>query len=382
MQRRKKEDYPFSEKALQKFEKNLYDNKQLLEIAKSLYSVLDLPTLIESVLYICMCQMRVSGAAVYIHKSFDSEFFILEENYNVLRLDDRKPLFIAADHPLIQYLSKTNTIYTLDELSDLFGNSEPIRQFTDLNPSLIVPLNQKTILNGILLLGDRIEGKKDIPYNEYEKEQIATIASLAAIAVNNAALVEMTTTDIMTRLKLKHYFHKVLADKLEFSKDNELPLCLMMIDVDHFKKINDTHGHACGDLILQQIAKIIVDGIRGQDMAGRYGGEEFTVMLFDTDKQAAFKVADRIRHAVEEHFFEYHGIIIKSSISIGVSMFTPETPDMSVRDLIDQADKALYESKRQGRNRVTLYASVSERVVQENSFFSFGNGLWTRNETQ
>ncbi len=145
------------------------------------------------------------------------------------------------------------------------------------------------------------------------------------------------------------------ADKLEFSAVERLPLCLLMIDIDYFKNVNDTYGHIYGDSILQQVSKIIFEAIRGQDMAGRYGGDEFIVMLYDTDKNAAFLVAERIRRAVEEHCFECRGIRTMLTVSAGLSVFVPGTTGTTVRDLIDQADRALYESKRRGKNRISVF---------------------------
>ncbi|WP_428769280.1 GGDEF domain-containing protein [Treponema sp. HNW] len=215
---------------------------------------------------------------------------------------------------------------------------------------------------------------QEIIYSDYECCQISTLASLSAIAINNAALVEMTTTDAMTQLKLKHFFYAVLTDKLEFSVEHRLPLSLVMFDIDFFKNVNDTYGHACGDTILKDIASLIFKGIRGQDMAARYGGEEFIVMLFDTDEEAAFKVAERIRHVVEEYCFTHESVCIRLTISAGISVFCPKRNPVTVRDLIDQADRALYDSKRNGRNKVTVFnAAASGNVPDEYNFFTFGS---------
>ena len=336
-------------------ERQLSDSNQLLEIAKRLYSIFDFSTLIEALLYICMYQMHVSGAAVYIHKSFHSDFFVLDEGCNALCLD--QPVFysIPAAHPIIDFLNKTDVPCTLGELSAQFENSEPLEQFKALKTSLVVPIRQRTNLNGILLLGERI-GQGLCPlYDKDEKEHIMSIASLAANAINIVTLIEMSTVDVMTRLKLKHYFCTVLADKLEVSSTEGLPLSLLMIDVDYFKNVNDTYGHIYGDSILQQVSKIIFEAIRGQDMAGRYGGDEFIVMLYDTDKNAAFLVAERIRRAVEEHCFECRGIQTRLTVSVGLSVFVPGTAGITIRDLIDQADRALYESKRRGKNRISVF---------------------------
>ncbi len=346
------------ESAIESYEKQLYDYKQLLEISKSLSSVLEYSTLIESILYVCMCQMRVLGAGVFVLKTFDSDFFTLDSNYNGLEPLDTISYNIPITHPIVSFLAEHNVSYTLDEFEKAFGGEDLLEQIASLNPSLIVPLKQKNHLNGILLLGERIDLGEGVSYNEYDRQQMMNIASLSAIAINNASLIEMTTTDMMTHLKLKHYFYTVLAEKMEFSQMNGLPIAVMMLDIDFFKKFNDTYGHACGDYVLQQVAKTIFDGIRGQDMAGRYGGEEFVVMLYNTEASAAMLVAERIRNEIEKKTLSYENNTMHVTISIGVAVCQPDTP-MTAKELVEFADQALYQSKRNGRNRVTLAATPS-----------------------
>lgn len=357
-------------RSLQAAEKELYDCTQMIEIAKSLSSLLDFPVLIESILLTCMCQMRVLGAGMYIQKTFDSGFLTLESDYNTFPLNPDEVYTIDISDPLILYLTEENRPHTVKDLPKRFKKGSAWKQLCSLNPSLIVPLKQKTHLNGILLLGERINPEEAV-YSDYECCQISTVASLSAIAINNAALVEMTTTDAMTQLKMKHFFYTALADKLENSAKHKLPLSLVMFDIDFFKNVNDTYGHACGDTILKEIASLIFGGIRGQDMAARYGGEEFIVMLLDTDEHAAFKVAERIRHVIENHCFTHDNICIHLTISAGISVFSPEHNEVAVRTLIDQADRALYNSKRTGRNRVTVFnPSIAGNMPEEYVFSS------------
>ncbi|MBQ1197991.1 MAG: GGDEF domain-containing protein [Spirochaetaceae bacterium] len=156
-----------------------------------------------------------------------------------------------------------------------------------------------------------------------------------------------------THLKLKHYFFTVLSEKLEFSALNKMPISVLMLDIDFFKKFNDTYGHACGDFVLQKVSRSIFDSIRGQDLAGRYGGEEFVVMLYNTDAEAAMMVAERIRKNIAEQELVYENNKMSLTISIGVSVFDVENP-ITAKELVEMADRALYQSKANGRNRVTL----------------------------
>ena len=343
-----------SETQIEEYEKKLYDYGQLVEVAKSLFSVLEFSTLIESILYTCMCQMRVLGAGMFVLKSFDSDCFTLENNYSGFDPDMEIEYTIPTTHPIISYLCETNQAYTIDELEANLEKNGLLKQISSLNPSLVVPLKLKNHLNGILLLGDRIMlDDENCYYTEYERDQIIKIASLASIAINNASLIEQTTTDMMTHLKLKHYFFTVLAEKLEFSALNKMPISVLMLDIDFFKKFNDTYGHACGDFVLKKTASSIFDSIRGQDLAGRYGGEEFVVMLYNTDADAAMMVAERIRKNIAEQELQYEGNKMSLTISIGVSVFDVDNP-ITAKELVEMADRALYQSKANGRNRVTL----------------------------
>ena len=343
-----------SEAQIEEYEKKLYDYGQLVEVAKSLCSVLEFSTLIESILYTCMCQMRVLGAGMFVLKSFDSDCFTLENNYSGFDPDMELEYTIPTNHPIISYLCETNQAFTIDELESNLEKGVLLKQLSSLNPSLVVPLKLKNHLNGILLLGDRIMlDDENCYYTEYERDQIIKIASLASIAINNASLIEQTTTDMMTHLKLKHYFFTVLTEKLEFSALNKMPISVLMLDIDFFKKFNDTYGHACGDFVLKKTASSIFDSIRGQDLAGRYGGEEFVVMLYNTDADAAMMVAERIRKNIAEQELHYEGNNMSLTISIGVSVFDADNP-ITAKELVEMADRALYQSKANGRNRVTL----------------------------
>ncbi|WP_296019502.1 MULTISPECIES: diguanylate cyclase DgcA [unclassified Treponema] len=345
------------------YEKKIYDLKTLLEISRSLCSTIEFSQLIESILYTCMGQFRVLGAGVFVPEPLDSDYFVLNRNYNGLELDPNVTYKISVSNPLINVITKTDRVFTIDELKaevPAYADLEPI---SSLKPSLIVPLVQKNHLDGILVLGEKISLPEEQGYSSYEKELILTIASLAAVAIYNSTLLERSSTDMMTHLKLKYFFYNVLTDKLDVAMTQNLPLAVIMFDIDFFKRFNDTYGHACGDYVLQTVAKIIRSCIRSCDLASRYGGEEFTVMLDKTGKDDAMTVAERIRQHVEEYDFCYENQHVKVTISIGVTVFDSEKNLVSSpKQLVDQADQALYVSKRSGRNRVTF---ADERLISE-----------------
>ena len=143
---------------------------------------------------------------------------------------------------------------------------------------------------------------------------------------------------------------------LAYARRHQTPLSLIMLDIDHFKKINDTHGHPAGDFVLAELSQMMVELLRTEDVLARFGGEEFTILCRGSDQNGAKIVAERLRRAVEERKFTFGGKDIPVTISLGIAA----VPESNVSDhaaFLAAADKALYEAKRSGRNRVCLHGS-------------------------
>lgn len=164
---------------------------------------------------------------------------------------------------------------------------------------------------------------------------------------------QLATTDAVTGLYNRHYLTSHMETRLEAAQRSGKPLSVMMMDIDHFKQVNDTYGHAAGDLVLKEFANRIGKNIRGVDLAARYGGEEFVVMMPETPTDWAYMIADRLRQEVSDNPFE---VGLKSgpitiSVSIGVAT---SREGISPSVLLEEADKALYEAKESGRNKVII----------------------------
>jgi diguanylate cyclase (GGDEF)-like protein len=165
------------------------------------------------------------------------------------------------------------------------------------------------------------------------------------------SIYESATRDGLTRVYNKKYFLDTLRKEFAYCLRHRVPLSLLMVDVDHFKKINDTYGHQAGDYVLARIAQRVADTIRVEDLFARYGGEEFALMLRESTDDQALICAERIRRAVDATEFSYGGSPIKVTISVGVATLT-DSDYVQPEDLIAAADKYLYRAKRGGRNRV------------------------------
>jgi len=335
------------------YEKKIYDLGQLLDIAKSFCSTLDFSKLLESIVYICMAQMHVLGAEIFVLDMIENEMLYLETSKVY---DDDKKLSIPINSPVSSVLLELQKPVTIEELKQKIGDDACLETLKKLSPTLIVPLIQKKHLNGILILQERIAIDDDTSYSEYEQNQIMSIASLASVAINNATLLQMSSTDMMTHLKLKYYFFNVLSESIDNAILQNKSIAVLMFDIDFFKKFNDTYGHECGDFVLTEVANLVKNNLRETDVASRYGGEEFTALLYQTKKTEAMRVARRIRATIENHDFVYNNKHLHVTISCGVTVFdTKYTESITPNELVDQADQALYVSKNTGRNKVSFY---------------------------
>lgn len=162
----------------------------------------------------------------------------------------------------------------------------------------------------------------------------------------------------------KHYFLHTLGEKLARSQQDGSELSLIMFDVDHFKRLNDTYGHLAGDAVLVQLADIGKSCIRENDLLCRYGGEEFGLILPHTTLQQAYQLAERLRSRIVETTIHHAGAELKVTISLGVSSYVPQAGKLMQKDeLIAQADQALYQAKHSGRNRTQLFVSDDSQTV-------------------
>jgi len=206
-----------------------------------------------------------------------------------------------------------------------------------------------------------VSGKRSgEPFDEEDLNFLETLANHAAIAIRNASIHQhaqlMAVTDGLTGLFNHRFFQERLKEEIERSRRyGQRGMCLLMIDIDDFKALNDKYGHLMGDQALKEISKILKSASRLSDVVARYGGEEFTVILPETDKEMSMAFAERLRSQVESHSFSLDNLKIKEKVtmSIGISHFPGDAGSPS--QLIDRADKALYLAKQSGKNQVLLY---------------------------
>lgn len=224
-----------------------------------------------------------------------------------------------------------------------------------INTSLAIPIAHQDVVLGELVLfsydHDAFENNKKTL--ELLTEDFSTLLDLLLLYENNRLL---SITDGLTKVYNHRHFHEVLENEWLRSQRYHIPLSLLMIDVDHFKNINDRHGHQLGDIVLAGIARELAIHTRELDTVARYGGEEFAVILPQTDGAQAKVVAEKLRGKVEGQLFHEQLKPHEITISVGVATASPGMNTM--KNFITAADAALYKAKEQGRNRVIMSGGV------------------------
>lgn len=242
--------------------------------------------------------------------------------------------------------------YAFDQPGTLLG--EP---FTSC---MLAPLHVEGELWGLICLLDREsrdKGKLGV-FSEKDRLFLRNMASSLEKDVKNAHLFELATTDALSRLYMRRYFEQRAEEEIRRSARYQTPFCLLVADIDHFKRFNDSYGHLVGDEVIQLVAACLKHSVRsGVDLVGRYGGEEMMLLLPVTDLAAGVHVAERIRESVAALQIPSLQALPEPpriTISIGVAAF-PHHGE-TLRSLIEFADQGLYQAKEGGRNRVEVFA--------------------------
>jgi diguanylate cyclase (GGDEF)-like protein len=237
--------------------------------------------------------------------------------------------------------------------SDWEGHAIPFEQVTTRRV-LAVPLKVKEHIIGVINVADK---KNTNPFSMEEIRLLALFADQAAIAVENAQLYarleHQAIVDELTGLYNRRALMELGKREVDRARRFQRPLCALFIDIDHFKQFNDQYGHTAGDWLLRSVAQNLRNGIRDIDLASRFGGEEFIILLTETSIDAASLVAERLRKQVETTKISLPQGKLGATVSIGVAQLDQKI--FRLEDLISCADQAMYQAKQAGRNRVTTW---------------------------
>ena len=265
-------------------------------------------------------------------------------------------LRVPLDSPLCAEALKRRFTFFLRELPESAAGLPEIMALQALDIEVAVPLVQEieapsVVLEGFLMLGPRLARRA---YGEADFEFLHILGKMLAICLRNEALYRRSIVDDLTGVASRGHFDARLVQELNRVRTyGQGSLGLVMLDIDQFKQFNDRHGHQTGDLVLQELARVLVHQVRNVDLVARYGGEEFAIVLLEIDRQRLSDVAQRLQRAVEEMKVEsVGGVPLQITASFGAACFPDDADDKF--GLIEKADQALYEAKDHGRNRVVL----------------------------
>ncbi|HTY07783.1 MAG TPA: GAF domain-containing protein [Candidatus Edwardsbacteria bacterium] len=237
-------------------------------------------------------------------------------------------------------------------IDDVTRSSSYISIDPNTRSEIAVPLKLGNQVVGVI----NVESDNLNAFGSLDLRLLSTLAAQVAVAVENARLYEQTeqlaVTDGLTGVFNHRYFQQFLTSELNRAKRYRHALSLIMLDIDHFKNVNDTKGHPSGDRVLQQVAGVLRNQARDVDLVARYGGEEFMVVLPETGKREAQIIANRIRVQIRDYTFkdEHQKDLSRITVSLGVASYPEDGADKN--ELIDYVDKALYRAKAAGRDQV------------------------------
>lgn len=220
-----------------------------------------------------------------------------------------------------------------------FSNFSPVSRGVEYMYQDVVITPLRSLSGEVTHIALMINDVSDIAKNKFELRDA------------NHDLAKISRTDGLTGLFNRSFWEECLKEQFDHAQVVNSPCSLVIFDIDHFKKVNDTYGHTVGDDVIRETASILLKQARKTDMCGRYGGEEFTAVLPDTTADQAHYFAERLRKRIEAEVVKSCGVEVKFTVSLGVCQFNPKLGDHL--EWIQQADANLYHSKQNGRNRTT-----------------------------
>lgn len=335
-------------RSLRDLERSREELRDSLErIGEALTSTHDLDGLLQVVLETALATLD-TRAGVVLYRSADQLQLVGELGLHEAGLN--APAVVAPGSGVLGRVVSSGS-----PVRGRLGSGPVELQPTETEPStgdvLAVPLRSMGTVIGVVALYDRNDGRS---FDAADEDALGTLAGQASIAIDNVQLHQeaqrLSTTDALTGLWNFRYLSMSLAREIERSTRFDRPLAVLMLDLDHFKTVNDTHGHPRGDTVLRELAHRVQEQIREVDTFARYGGEEFVVVLPETTVEGAAQLAERICVAVHREPFRHDGEQpLDITVSVGGAAF-PEHGS-SPATLMRAADKALYVAKAEGRDR-------------------------------
>lgn len=325
--------------------------REIIDVAQVVVSSLDLNDVLQRILQVTreLVKVPAGSIALYDHENHSMELHAAEG------LSD---IFIARKTWKIEKGCLTQTIldqdglFVVEDTSQVSFFTNPLAIAEGIRSVIAVPLKVHGQIVGILYLNDFVPRR----FSSQKLELLTIMASFATLSISNARLHEQTkrlaATDGLTGLYNYRQFKLMLQQELLRAARYGHPLSLIMFDIDNFKQFNDSYGHPCGDQILVQMAETLQEVFRGADLVFRYGGEEFTVLLPESNLEQAARAAERTRMQIAAMNIAWPDIDEQLRVTVSAGVVTCPHDGATAEYLLDAVDELLYRAKREGKNRV------------------------------
>jgi len=291
---------------------------------------------------------KLSEFLIRIGSTFNIEEIarITREFLNEIYKDSLVEITLDRSIPYINFIFDSRTPLLVEDIRKDF-------RFQDMKTTDFVSLISAPVFRENEIFTCIVVKSKNRNFDVRDLRFLGFIATFVSLSVSNFFLYEKTKElaihDSLTGLYTHLYFMERLKEELNFAGSIGENFTFLMIDIDNFKKFNDTYGHQNGDIVLKRVAEKLKKLLRETDIVGRYGGEEFSVILPFTGKKDGVEIAERIRRGIEEESFNFKGETVHVTVTIGCSFFPEEK---TLNEIVRKADIALYKGKREGKNRV------------------------------
>ena len=269
------------------------------------------------------------------------------KNYQPIDID----LKVNCITPFEEFFRKYPKPINFELLAFQINNDEAVKPYLDINTEIAVPILGPFGLYGIILIGNKTF---EHGYSRDELYFLQQLMCFVSQAIKNHLHYEHSLRDVKTGLYNHGFFLTRLNEEFIRTQRSNYQSSIIVMDVDKFKDFNDTYGHLAGDKVLENLAQVIKQGVREDDIPSRFGGEEFTVLLPHTDKPTVWNIAERLRTTVSQMTVPWDVTLPQVTISMGIYTFDKDT-SADISSIIRRADEALYISKECGRNRCTLW---------------------------
>lgn len=336
--------------------------QQINSLVKQINSTLELSQIVRNTINGLPELLKAEKCSIFLYDPEREELWLAAHNHGDMENGVEIRISVHSNQLIARAVQMGQSILITD-IEKQFGLKN--RQKYKSKSSMITILRSTEQFLGIINISDKADGSE---FTERDFSVAMNINEHLAMAISNAQLFAQTRrlsiTDGLTDLYTHRFFQETLSREIIRAKRYKKPLGLIMVDIDYFKRVNDTFGHQAGDCVLQALAHLMLTLLRRSDFACRYGGEEFGVILTETDLDSAVLGAERLRAAAENLAIPFAGRDIRFTISIGVSALSEEAGEKA--EMIEMADRALYRAKHEGRNRVVA-ADVEEYLTSRRS---------------